>query len=300
MRARTLTISASCLIVGASSFGVLRRTAHSRVDQPAHSAQSNEPRMDSPTDESIARAMVGVFVAREAAELAAPIAGRLIEVSKRIGDRVSAGEVVARIDARAQELDLAVARAQVAEAASEHAVALAQRAASREREERLRALGEDGLSSGADRAQALAERRVAELRADSVEATLLRQRATADRLSRACEEALVRAPFEGVIAIRYADPGAQITPTRPIVRIVRSGPAIVRFALPEARSVGVGATLRVVVHGSGAQLRARVERVAPEVDLALRAFVVEAEVEGATAANLAGAAADVFLIGAES
>ena len=50
------------------------------------------------------------------ATLAAQVAGRVVELSVRAGDTVHAGQVVARIDARAADAALAASRSQVAEA----------------------------------------------------------------------------------------------------------------------------------------------------------------------------------------
>jgi RND family efflux transporter MFP subunit len=238
-------------------------------------------------------------MAREATEVAALLPGRLSAVYFRIGDHVHAGETVAILDTRAQELDLAVARAQAGEGRAELEVARSQAETALDQDTRARTLGASGLASGADQAAARGARRVAELHAASARVTLSRQQATVSRLARDRDEAVVRAPFDGVVVARYLDPGANVTPDRAILRIVRSGEMIVRFALPEERAgqVQVGTPVRAVTPGAGASVGAVVRRISPEVDAATRWFVVEADVEDTSAGSLVGAAADVFLVG---
>jgi RND family efflux transporter MFP subunit len=244
-----------------------------------------------------ARDFIGVFIAREATEVAALMPGRLASVLFRIGDRVRAGEVVATLDTRAQGLDLAIARSQEDEALAELDIARSQAAIATDQDSRTRALGASALASGADQAAAAGARRVAELRAASASATLSRHHAAIDRLVRDRDEALVRAPFDGLVVARYVDPGANVTPDRAILRIVRSGEMLVRFALPEERAgqVKLGTPVRAFAPGSDTEVDAIVRRISPEVDAATRWFVVEADVDGSAAEMLVGAAADVFL-----
>ncbi len=258
-------------------------------------AADGSARADAPVP---TRDFVGVFMAREATEVAALLPGRLSAVNFRIGDRVHAGDVVATLDTRAQDLDLAVARSQAAEARAELDIAASQAATAVDQYARTHTLAASGLASGADQAAATGARRVAELRAVSARVTLARQHATVGRLARDRDETLVRAPFDGFVVARYVDPGANVTPDRAILRIVRSGEMMVRFALPEERAgqIAVGTAVRAVTPGAGVEVAAVVRRISPEVDAATRWFVVEADVDGSAAETLVGAAADVFLV----
>jgi len=264
---------------------------------PLESARRAAP-SPAPPDAKPKRDFLGVFVAREATEVAALGPGRIASIEVRIGDRVRAGQTVASLDTRAQELELNVARLQADEASAELEVAGSLTATAIDNDTRQRNLGESGLATGAEQAAASAARRVAELRAASARATLLRQRATVSRLVRSRDEMLVRAPFDGVVVARYLDPGANVTPDRPILRLVRSGEMIVRFALPEERAnqVHIGTPVRAVAPGTGGDVTAIVRRLSSEVDVAARWFVVEADVAGVPANTLVGASADVFLL----
>ena len=300
-----VAVAAVVAVLGASLRGL-----HAAPERPEVASSPPVPGPDVPSSDLAAdagptlpaRDFVGVFMAREATEVAALLPGRLASVKFRIGDRVREGEIVATLDTRAQDLDLAVARAQASEAHAELDVAKVQALTAADQYARTHTLGAAGLASGADQTAADGARRAAELHAVSVHATLARQHATVSRLARDRDEANVRAPFDGFVVARYVDPGANVTPDRAILRIVRSGVMMVRFALPEERAgqVKLGTIVRAIAPGSSARVDAVVRRMSPEVDAATRWFVVEADVEEASnealAETLVGAAADVFLV----
>jgi HlyD family secretion protein len=126
-------------------------------------------------------------------------AGRLEQLYVDEGDRVRRGQPLARMDAG----DLGD-RIQEAEALVSQARAEAQRSSSelRRREDLLRegAISQDSYSTF--RTRSITDRNA--LRA--AEERLDQRRIEADELT-------IRAPFDGVITVRYADPGAFVTPT---------------------------------------------------------------------------------------
>ena len=82
-------------------------------------------------------------------------------------------------------------------------------------------------------------------------------------LEHALAEAEIRAPFDGVVAARFFDPGALTRGGRPILRVISSSIPRVRFAIPEPQSsaISVGGTVSVVVEGVKEPVRAEVESV---------------------------------------
>jgi multidrug efflux pump subunit AcrA (membrane-fusion protein) len=79
----------------------------------------------------------------------------------------------------------------------------------------------DHAAEGARAAHAAATARVQERAAE------------AQRLRAVLAETELRAPFAGVVAVRYATPGAMVAKATPVLRLVASDDAIVRFAVPE-------------------------------------------------------------------
>jgi multidrug resistance efflux pump len=91
----------------------------------------------------------------------------------------------------------------------------------------------------------------------------------------------IRAPFTGVVAVRYADPGAIVSQIKPIVRLV-SDDRFLRFAVPEEQRSALRVGLPVHASFDSQRLAASgtVEKVAPEVDPASGTVFVEAALNG--------------------
>lgn len=139
------------------------------------------------------------------ATLSTKLMGTVLEVLASEGDRIVAGQILVRIDAR----DLAAKRSQVsasiAEAEAVHRDAATQAG-------RIRALYAD---SAATRAQL-----------DAVETGLIRAeagvrvaRAAAAELGAVTAYASVRAPFRGIVTKRFVDPGAFAAPGSPLMTV---------------------------------------------------------------------------------
>jgi RND family efflux transporter MFP subunit len=311
MKRAVLFTLAVLVLAGTTALALPSSALHATAERPSPRASAPSPTTAGPSvlpelhatsdirasNTQPVRDFLGVLVAREATEVAALGSGRIATIAVRIGDHVRAGQTLATLDARAQDLDLGVARSQTDEAHAELDVARSVAETATDADTREHKLGESGLASIADQAAARGARRAAELRAASAQATMLRQEASVRRLARERDETLVRAPFDGVVVARYLDPGANVTPDRPILRVVRNSEMIVRFALPEERAneVRVGMIVRALAPGSGTALDAVVHRISPEVDAAARWFVVEADAVSDATGSLVGEAADVFL-----
>ena len=143
--------------------------------------------------------LVGDVQAPDRAELAFERAGRIRELSVRLGDQVQAGDVLARLDDRVMEEEVRAREAALAQA--REAAALAQREA-----ERLQKMeGQVASVSQIDRAQSEAQveaARVVQLEADLA---LARTR---------LEQGVLSAPYDAVVIARsvalgsYVDSGA--------------------------------------------------------------------------------------------
>ena len=134
------------------------------------------------------------------------------------GAEVKRGEVIAEIDRRELEAQAALAAAQVKQAE----VALAD--AERERR-RLEALFAEEVATeqARDAAVTAHERARAVLEAAQAQKTLAEVN---------LDEAFIRAPMDGVVAERRADPGAMVGPAVAIVRIAQMDPLRLMLAIP--------------------------------------------------------------------
>ena len=182
----------------------------------------------------------GYVVAHRKAAVSPKISGRLEFLGVDIGSRVSPGQVMARLEHRDLDAQLADARANLAslEAARQQSAAeleqskaqLAQAEASRQKSrlqlERLTKLGEQGVTSKADYDNALAEARVDEAQVNSAQAQIraaqsklqsslaqIQSAAARVRLIEAqIEYTNIRAPFEGLVISKDAEVGETVAP----------------------------------------------------------------------------------------
>ena len=219
------------------------------------------------------------------ADLGFQAAGRVGAILVREGEAVGAGEELARLDTRELEANLGAARAQVdaAEArlaelergARPQEVATAdaamrsaeQRAAEARRDaERARTLFEGGAISrqALDRAQTALDMALAALdqareqhallvegpRVETIRAqraAVAQARANAERAEAALANAVITAPFAGVVTVRHREPGEAVAPGAPVLTLLDPEDRWVRIYIREDQighvQLGMGAEI---------------------------------------------------------
>lgn len=180
----------------------------------------------------------GLVSARRQSALGFERGGRIDAIGVDVGDRVTAGQVLARLDTRALDAQIAAADAQTAETAAQTALAV-------ETEDRQGQLLERGHIS---------QQRYDEVRT-STRAALARQNAAAaqaDALRVQRDLSVVTAPFDGVVTARHADEGAIAQPGQPLLEIVEADALEIRVGLPQRIAAGLqpGASHRFVIDGA--------------------------------------------------
>jgi HlyD family secretion protein len=222
---------------------------------------------------------------RERFVVAAPVAGRVLRIELEPGDRVAAGDVVARLrpeappllDARTraeavaavQSAEASLGRARVEEQRARTALTQAQRELTR-----VRAL----TAAGATAAQDLEARETdAVLAAETVEAAAFAVRTASAEVERA--RARARVPVvtgaEGIVAVRAPIAGVVLKRLRESESVVPAGEALIEIGDPrqieivtdllstDAVRVRPGARATVEQWGGDAPLSAIVRRVEP-------------------------------------
>jgi len=201
--------------------------------------------------------------AAEEVTVAARLAARLTALDAREGDHVRRGEPLARFEAPETRRALAAARAEAA--AAELALAVASRQAAR-----IESLFAARVVSQRDLDVAQAERRGAEARLEAARAHL-------DALETG---AVVRAPFDGVVVRRHADPGADLAPGAPLLDLRSSAGVEALVDLPEgAVERAARGPLRVQV-GDGPWRAARLVRLDGMTDWRTRTRTARLAIEG--------------------
>jgi RND family efflux transporter MFP subunit len=176
----------------------------------------------------------GVVRARERAMLSFTVPGRLIARPVRVGDRVRAGTLLARIDRRGYDHGARAADASARQAAT----LLAQQ---QRDHERLAQLGE---AKAVSREQLDRIRSAVEAAQASHEAAAV-QRAEAERALRETE---LRAPFDGVVVSVHLEPGEFAGAGQPVLVLSGAGGLEVEVEVP-------GRVAERIVHGSAARIR---------------------------------------------
>ena len=109
------------------------------------------------------------------------------------------------------------------------------------------------------------------------------QLARVEQMQQRLADATLTAPFAGMVAARYLDPGSLTSPSRPILRLLGAGEQKVRFAIPEneVHKVSLGLPVQVRLLPRDTVLTGTVESIAPEVDAASRMIFALARLDAA-------------------
>jgi RND family efflux transporter MFP subunit len=210
----------------------------------------------------------------ERAEVRARLEGDLVGVFVREGERVAAGQLLARFRADEQAGSARSAAADVAAARSELGTAQWNLDQSRE-------LYRQGAVP--ERDVRVAEQAVAAARARVAAAE---SRATSSRTEVA--DTRVLAPTTGIVERRNANPGEHVSRGASLFTVVRGDVLELAAAVPERLATGVRAGQTVRFTADGREFTGRVARVGPSVDPGSRAVRVYVQVPNADGALKAG------------
>jgi HlyD family secretion protein len=251
-------------------------------------------------------------------DLGPKVSGRVTEVLVREGDRVKAGTLLVRLDlgesaiavereqagvrsaqARAQDLasgsresEIGAADAEVSDRRA--AVSLAEKELERQRFLLDRKVG---TQRDYDRARTDLDRARAALRASTERAELAREgarrkqteaaEAEAERAQAVLKQSVsvaregeIRAPADGVIVHRLAEPGQLVGPGQAAVTMAFANRLFVRTFIPETKlgRVRMGTPVRVTVDAHpGKEFPARITEIAPEAEFTPKAVETKSE-----------------------
>lgn len=199
------------------------------------------------------------------------VGGRMIERKVEIGDRIEAGQVLARLDPQDLTPALDAQRAQQEALRTELALARAELA----RAERLRA-GNFVSDANVERQRATVDAAVARLQAAT---------AQVDQARNAVAYQLLKADSAGIVTAVDAEAGQVVAVGQTVVRIARAGDAEIQVNIPEqdldrARSAG---SWTVTLAGvPGRQWQASLRELSPAADPASRTYAARLSLAGDT------------------
>ncbi|RMB07727.1 efflux RND transporter periplasmic adaptor subunit [Eilatimonas milleporae] len=204
----------------------------------------------------VAERFAGQLEPRQRTALAFERPGLITRVTVEEGDRVAAGDVIARLDTQLLDAALERTEAQIARITAD--LELARLTAARQRD-----LADQGHSSQ----QRYDEARLA---VSSLQAQLAELEAAARSTRIDLDKSVLTAPFDGMVAARYLDDGAVLNAGTAVIDLLETGLAHVRIGLSSsaARALAGGAEPRLSV--GGRPLAARLISIRPDIDPATR------------------------------
>lgn len=161
----------------------------------------------------------GVVEALRQTAIAAQVAGAIVQLGVKAGDRVEAGQVLLRIDARTAEQNAAASDAQVLSARA------ALEVAGKEYERQQQLFQKNYIS------RAALERAEAEFKAARAQVSALGAQAGAARTQSGLH--LIRAPYAGVVAQVPVSLGDMATPGRPLLTLYDPSALRITAAVPQ-------------------------------------------------------------------
>jgi len=216
---------------------------------PVSWAASVETLIVAPASRPVTEEVVGSVRTRIRSVIEAKVSGRISEMPVKLGQKVKAGELLAKIEAREIQ-----ARLEQSEEQNNQAIRDLDRA---------RALAVKQVSSKA-------ELDAAESRARVAEAALREARAMLGYVN-------VTAPFDGVVSRRLAEVGDLAAPGKPLMEIEDRGELRFEADVPEALIgvVNAGDKIEVSIPAIRQSFGATVAEVSPTADAASRTFLVK-------------------------
>ncbi len=253
-------------------------------------------------------AVTGTLVAQEQADVASEIAGRIVSTPVERGTLVSAGAALVQIaetEVRAQadeaganaaqieaRLGLAGSGAFEIESVPEVANARASSELAQAEFDRARMLVEMKLLPQAEfdrsRAQADVARRQYDIARNSAEQqyqSLIAARARMTMARKALADAVVRAPFEGIVDQRFVSVGDYVVRGTKVASVMRTTPLRVELTVPGQyiATIAAGRSVSLEVDAyPGRTFTGRIRYVSPGVQADSRALIIEAVVPNET------------------
>lgn len=205
----------------------------------------------------------------------------ILEMPVDRGDRVAAGQLLARLDDATVRARLAEVRAQLAQARAADAAALARLDTLTKDLERYRRLAKSGSAAAQKLEHAESEHAAALAQRDLARAQIEAARAGEKLLNIVLDDHTIEAPFAGQIAKRFMDPGALSSDKDPMFLLVRTDQVKVTTTVGERELplAALGQPVEMTLDGyPGRTFRGRITGLSPSLDPATRSGVLEVEI----------------------
>lgn len=186
----------------------------------------------------------------EEVDMSFETSGKIISIKFTEGTRVKKGELLAKINDKPLQAQLQKL--------------VAQKKLSEGKEFRQRTLLDKDAISQESYDQIVTELQTIEADINLIEARI--------------SETELRAPFDGIIGLRYLSEGAYATPSTKIAKLIKISPIKIEFSIPEryASEIKIGYPVTFQVDGSNKDYDASVYAVDPKINIDTRTIVLRA------------------------
>lgn len=284
---RTAVIVVLAILLGGGfAFGWSQRgKAHERTALPAATARAIRVQVVKPKvlDSDHALALPGTVRALEQTKIFPRVTGYVRRWLVDIGDKVTAGQLLAEIDTPDLDAQIAQARAQLGQAQAAVKQVTAQRDFSRSNSQRFESLADQKLVSRSQVEQTQAQASTDEANLAAANSNVAAQQANVRRLVETQAFARLVAPFAGTITTRTVERGDLVTEgtSTALYTLVATDPVRVFIEVPQtvAPSVRTGVEAVIAVREfPGRKFPGKVTRAAGALDPDLHTMATEIQV----------------------
>ena len=249
-----------------------------------------DPRLQSPRVEvfkaktagSNGRTFTGIVEARVQSDLSFRVAGKILERSVDVGQRVQKGQPLMRLDPEDLRLSAAAQQANVEAARAKYTQAKAD-------ETRSGMLVKSGVISPREYDQDRAA-------LDTAKAQLEAAEAQARVSNNSSEYAILLADADGVIVRTLSEPGQVVAAGQTVIQLAHDGPREALINLPEGVRPDLGAIASARLYGQDQMYQARMRQLSDAADPASRTFEARYVLEGEAASAPLGSTVTVTLL----
>jgi RND family efflux transporter MFP subunit len=220
----------------------------------------------------------GTVRAAQSAQLASQVMGAITRVNVHEGDHVRRGEVLVSIDEAQQQAAYTSAKAGLQASQESIAAADADYALAEATMKRYQTLYDKKSLSPQEYDEVKTKLAAAQARRDAAHAGRTQAEAGVSQAGTAMSFTKVRAPFDGVVISKLAEPGAMAAPGVPLLVVEDPSRFRLEAQVDESKigAVKLGETVPVVIDALGDQpIDGKVTQIVPTADPASRTFTVK-------------------------
>jgi RND family efflux transporter MFP subunit len=253
--ARLGSVLAVLVVVGLPAVGARAQNGPARVE------------VDAVRTEPLTQTMpvLGRIVTRQEGPVAARVPGLVDRVAVEVGDRVKEGDPLVWLDDEPLTFERDLAEAEYGGMLAEHETEQAQLKLLQDERARMVKLEDSAAFSRAQLIDKENEIKVARSRIVAAAARIQEHRVMLQRSARDLEDAVIKAPFSGVVSQRQVSAGAYIRAGDPVVTLIDDQQLEIEAEVPSDRVAGLapGTTLSITLD-DGTEHEAEVRAVVPE------------------------------------